>query len=312
MSTKLASRPPPARARRTNSPGGAEVRHPVGPAVRGDAGACRPGRGPGARAGTTGATPTTPCDGRVVGDGRRPYAHPSSGRAARPGRRGAGPHLVQRPPRVLHRRRVLGVAVVPADDPVAEQPDVEPGAGGRPARAGAIITPRPDPGQAPPVDRLEVRLRAAVQHQHQTPRGAAGGLRVSAAPACADRWRSGHGSANPGQVSREVVGTAGQDWSMADPVDPAPVDPPDPRRRPGPAGGARGAPAAGGDRRGRPVALLRAGRPDAVRRGLRRRHAAAGGARGAAPRRCARRTRRPRRSAARSPRSSPRSTTSSG
>ena len=84
-------------------------------------------------------------------------------------------------------------------------------------------------------------------------------------------------------------------------------------RRAGPAGRpAPGAPRSGRGGRGRPLALLRPGRPDALRRRLRREDAPARGARGARSPTSARPTRRRRRSAARSPPSSPRSTTSSG
>ena len=72
------------------------------------------------------------------------------------------------------------------------------------------------------------------------------------------------------------------------------------RRRGSTRGGAGRAP---GDRRadrGRALALLRARRPDPVRRRLRRAAAAAPGARGGSSPSCARPTRRPRRSAARS------------
>ena len=145
-------------------------------------------------------------------------------------------------------------------------------------------------------------------------RRAASGSRLAAAPL----RRTGSGGARHGSRSRTVFGAfgladrvphcvpdcvpaCGQDVPMDDGVTQEVADSSSSQIR---------APGAGRADRGGPLALLRAGRPDAVRRRLRQAHAPAPGLEEQWPE-LRTPTRRPRRSVVRSRPSSPRSTTSS-
>ena len=182
-------------------------------------------------------------------------------------------HRVQRPAGVLDRSG----AAVPAAVPVAQQPDAR-----RPPRwaprASARAWPRTGARTAlRPSTTSCAAVLAAVQHQRPRPRASPGrrtgsAVRVSAhVDGCVHADVFGCGRSCP-EVAGPVAMRARQDRAMSDDPEAAPAEA---RER---------APGAERADRGGPLALLRARRPDPLRRRLRRPAARARGARGAVPR----------------------------
>ena len=139
--------------------GGAELRDPVGPAVRGAPGALpasgptgSPGREPG---GERRRRPTDARSSATADAG--PRTHRVAEQHHRDGAVG-GTHLVQRPARVGDRGGARR-AVVPADEPVAQQPDVESRRRGSARCSCAIISRDRSQGRLRAVHELEVRPR---------------------------------------------------------------------------------------------------------------------------------------------------------